>query len=165
LVRRTEVFERARDYAFLLLKFRLRSENELFQRLKRKQIPEETIKEVISFLKEKRFIDDNVFTKAWLNSRLKRPLGLRRIKQELRQKGVDKEIIEQEAAKLKDYSEAEIVLDLAKKRLNRLKGVEPDSAKRRLYAFLLRRGFSPGVVKDTINELSLRRTASEAWRD
>ncbi len=151
--KRTESFAKARDYAFLLLKFRLRSENELVQRLKLKKIPEETIKEVVSFLKEKRFIDDNVFAKAWINSRLKRPLGLRRIKQELRQKGIDKEIIEQETAKLKDYSEAGTVLDLAKERLNRLKGVEPDSAKRRLYAFLLRRGFSPNVVIDILNQL------------
>lgn len=151
--KRTESFAKARDYAFLLLKFRLRSENELFQRLKLKKIPEETIKEVVSFLKEKRFIDDNVFTRAWLNSRLKRPFGLRRIRQELRQKGVDKEIIEQETAKLKDYSEGQTVLDLAKGRLNKLKGVEPDTAKRRLYAYLLRRGFSPEIVIDTLKQL------------
>ncbi|MDO8662833.1 MAG: regulatory protein RecX [Candidatus Omnitrophota bacterium] len=153
MVRRTEVFERARNYAFLLLKFRLRSENELAQRLRLKKISEETIQEVISFLKEKKFIDDHVFAKAWLDSRLKRPLGLRRIKQELGQKGVDKKIIEQEAAKLKDYSESQTVLGLAKERLNRLKGVEPDCAKRRLYAFLLRRGFSPEIVTDVLNQL------------
>ncbi len=151
--KRTESFAKARDYAFFLLKFRLRSENELVQRLKLKKIPEETIKEVISFLKEKRFIDDNVFARAWLNSRLKRPLGLRRIKQELRQKGVDKEIIEQETAKLKDYSEDKIVLDLAKGRLNRLKGIDQVSAKRRVYAYLVRRGFSPEIVIATLNQL------------
>ncbi len=136
-----------------MLKFRLRSENELWQRLRLKKIPEETIKEVISFLKEKGFIDDNVFARAWLNSRLKRPLGLRRIRLELRQKGVDKEVIEQETVKLKDYSEGQTVLGLAKARLNRLKGMEPDSAKRRLYSYLLRRGFSPEVVTDTLNQL------------
>ncbi len=151
--KRTESFAKARDYAFFLLKFRLRSENELLQRLKLKKIPEETIKEVASFLKEKRFIDDHVFASAWINSRLKRPLGLRRIKQELRQKGVDKEIIEAQTAKLEDYSEVETVLDLARGRLNRLKGIDQVSAKRRIYAFLLRRGFSPEVVIDTLNQL------------
>jgi len=153
LNKRTESFAKARDYAFFLLKFRLRSENELAQRLRFKKIPEETIKEVVSFLKEKKFIDDNVFANAWINSRLKKPLGLRRIKQELRQKGVDKEIIEAQTAKLKDYSESETVLDLAKGRLNRLKGIDQVSAKRRVYAFLLRRGFSPEVVLDTLNQI------------
>ncbi|MDD5196969.1 MAG: regulatory protein RecX [Candidatus Omnitrophica bacterium] len=156
--KRTESFDKARDYAFLLLKFRLRSEDELVQRLKLKKIPAETIKEVISFLKEKKFIDDNVFAKAWINSRLKRPLGLRRIKQELRQKGVDKEIIEEQTAKVEDYTEGKIVLDLAKGRLNRLKGIDQVSAKRRVYAFLLRRGFSPEVVIDTLNQLCTQHT-------
>ncbi|MCX5696205.1 MAG: regulatory protein RecX [Candidatus Omnitrophica bacterium] len=151
--KRAESFDKARDYAFLLLKFRLRSVNELVGRLKLKKIPEETIKEVVSFLKEKRFIDDNIFARAWINSRLKRPLGLRRIKQELRQKGVDKEIIEAETAKVKDYSEVETVLDLAKGRLSRLKGIDQISAKRRVYAYLARRGFSPEVIIDTLNQL------------
>ncbi|MFA4989894.1 MAG: regulatory protein RecX [Candidatus Omnitrophota bacterium] len=156
--KRTEFFDKARDYAFFLLKFRLRSENELAGRLKLKKIPAETIKEVISFLKEKRFIDDDLFAKAWINSRLKRPLGLRRIKQELRQKGVDKEIIAAQTAKIKDYSEIETVLDLAKARLSRLKGIDRVSAKRRLYAFLLRRGFSPEIVMDTLNQLCAQHT-------
>lgn len=151
--KRTESFDKARDYAFFLLKFRLRSADELAQRLRLKKIPEETIKEVLSFLKEKDFIDDNIFARAWLNSRLKRPLGIRRIRQELRQKGVDKEIIEQEVARVKDYSEAETVLGLAKERLSKLKGIEADVAKRRLYAYLLRRGFSPEIVIDTLNQL------------
>lgn len=151
--KRTEFFAKARDYAFLLLKFRLRSENELVQRLKLKKIPEDTIKEVVSFLKEKRFLNDNFFAKAWINSRLKKPLGLKRIKQELRQKGVAKEIIEEETAKVNDYSEGQIILDLAKTRLNRLKGIDQLSAKRRVYAYLARRGFSPEIVIDTLNQL------------
>jgi len=153
LIKQADGFNKARDYAFFLLKFRLRSVNELAGRLKLKKIPEDTIKEVISFLKEKRFIDDNIFARAWIDSRLKRPLGLRRIKQELRQKGVAKEIIEAQTAKVKDYSEVTTVLDLAKKRLNRLKGIDRLSAKRRVYAYLVRRGFSPEVVIDTLNQL------------
>ena len=149
----SESFAKARDYAFFLLKFRLRSENELLERLLRKKFPEEAAKEAVAFLKEKRFIDDNVFAKAWLNSRLKRPLGLRRIKQELRQKGIDKAVIETEIGKVKGYSEAETVLELAKERLGKLKTIEPVKAKRRVYEFLLRRGFSPEVVIDVLNQL------------
>ncbi len=151
--KRTESFAKARDYAFLLLKFRLRSENELSLRLKKKKFPEETIREVTAFLKEKKFIDDNLFARAWVNSRLKRPLGLRRIRQELRQKGIDKAVIETEVSKIGGYCEAETVLELAKERLDRLKAVEPIKAKSRVYAFLLRRGFSPEIVIDTLNQL------------
>jgi regulatory protein len=153
LNKQSESFAKARDYAFFLLKFRLRSENELFGRLIRKKFSEETAKEVVAFLEEKKFIDDNIFAKAWLNSRLKRRLGLRRIKQELKQKGINKGIIETEIAKVKSYSEAETVLELAKERLGKSKAIEPVKAKRRVYEFLLRRGFSPEIVIDTLNQL------------
>ncbi len=75
--------EKARAYAFLLLKFRLRRENELLARLKQKGFSEQVSKDTVNFLKEKEFIDDRVFAKGWVASRLKRPFGLRRIKQEL----------------------------------------------------------------------------------
>ena len=83
---RSHSAEKARAYAFLLLKFRLRSENELRERLKQKGFSPELAEDTISFLKDREFLDDRVFAKGWVASRLKRPLGLRRIQQELAQK-------------------------------------------------------------------------------
>lgn len=146
--------EKARAYAFLLLKFRLRSENELEARLKQKGFSEQISKDTVNFLKEKEFIDDRVFAKGWVASRLKRPFGLRRIKQELAQKGLDKEIIEDSLAQAKkDYKEGQIVRQLAGQRFSRLKGIEPQKARMRVYAYLLRRGFSPDIVNDIVKQL------------
>jgi len=137
-----------------LLKFRLRSEKELFLRLKKKGFPEQVIKQTITFLKEKSFIDDNLFAKSWIESRLKRPLGLRRIREELRLKGLDKEIIESKINQAKkDYSEEDYVRKIAQDKFDKLKGAEPYTAKRRVYALLLRRGFSPEIVIDVVNQL------------
>lgn len=145
------LFQKARDYAFLLLKFRLRSEEEIYARLKRKKIPEETIRQTLTFLKEKGFVDDKLFAKNWLAFRIKRNLGLKRIKEELRIKGIKKEIIEEEVGAVKGhYCEADIVREVARQRLSRLKGLEPIAAKRRLYAYLLRRGFSQEIVAEAI---------------
>ncbi|MFA5286959.1 MAG: regulatory protein RecX [Candidatus Omnitrophota bacterium] len=144
----------AKEYAFFLLKFRLRSEKELYERLKKKKFPEGEIKKVIAFLKEKKFIDDRVFVKAWVSSRLRQSIGLKRIRQELRQKGVVKEVIEDKLGELKGtYSESEIVGNLASDRLIKLKDVEPLKAKSRVYGYLIRRGFSPDIVIDTLNKL------------
>ena len=137
-----------------MLKFRLRSEKELFLRLKKKGFPEQVIKQTITFLKEKSFIDDNLFAKSWIESRLKRPLGLRRIREELRLKGLDKEIIESKINQAKkDYSEEDYVRKIAQDKFDKLKGAEPYTAKRRVYALLLRRGFSPEIVIDVVNQL------------
>ena len=146
--------QEARAYAFLLLKFRLRSEQELAQRLKQKGFSEELCQETVNFLKDKQFIDDRVFTKCWVASRLKRPFGLRRIRQELVQKGLDTEVIEETFAQIKDdYDEGRIVSQLAKQRFSKLKGVEPLKAKARVYAYLMRRGFSPDIIGEIVNKL------------
>ncbi|MBI4708424.1 MAG: regulatory protein RecX [Candidatus Omnitrophica bacterium] len=143
--------EQAKSYAFLLLKFRLRSENELYQRLVKKGFFSEVAREVVSFLKEKRFIDDKLFTKAWVDSRIKKPYGVRRIKQELLRKGIAQEVIDKQLVQLKDsYSEVDVVRQISEERMAKLKGLDKDVAKRRVYGYLLRRGFSPDVILEVL---------------
>ncbi|MCM8795938.1 MAG: recombination regulator RecX, partial [Candidatus Omnitrophica bacterium] len=146
--------QKAKDYAFLLLKYRPRSEKEIYQRLKRKKFKESIIQQTLIFLRNKEFVNDVYFSQLWVESRLKRPFGLRRIKEELRLKGIDKEIINDVLEKTKEnYSEEEVVKQLVKERLRRLKKIEPQKAKQRLYSYLLRRGFSAEVITDVLNEL------------
>jgi regulatory protein len=148
------LFESAKSYAFLLLKFRLRTEQELSSRMRQKKYPPEIISATIDFLKEKKFIDDDIFARAWLDSRLKRSIGLRRVKNELKLKGVKAELIERSIADVKDnYSEDEVVADLIKNKSMTLKGVDARKVKQRMYAFLIRRGFSPDVIVDNLNQM------------
>lgn len=147
-------FEKAKNYAFLLFKFRPRSEKELSQRLKNKKFDDRTIKDIVRFLKEKVFLDDSSFARAWIESRLKKPFGLRRIRQELKLKGIDEQIITSHiAAAKKDYSEEEIVKKITKEKFSKVRNLEVDKAKRRIFSYLIRRGFSPDVVMDAIRQL------------
>jgi len=146
--------EKARAYAFLLLKFRLRSEAELKSRLEQKGFSPELSQETINFLKDKEFIDDRVFARGWVASRLKRPFGLRKIKQELVQKGLAKEIIDDSLAQAKEhYNESQIVNQLAQQRFSKLKNIEPLKAKARVYGYLIRRGFAVDIVSEIIRKL------------
>ena len=145
---------KARLYAFLLLKFRMRSQKEICQRLKMKRFSPQAIKDTLDFLQAKGFIDDEAFAKAWFESRLSRLEGSNRIKAELRLKGVAKEIIDRAAETLRDsFPESEITLKLARDKFQRSKNIAPDIAKRRIYAYLLRRGFSPDAVNNAIEQL------------
>lgn len=144
---------KARAYAFLLLKYRQRSEQEIRERLSRKKFPEETIKETIVFLKEKKFIDDSLFARAWISERLQKAFGPRRLAQELKLKGIEKQVIENNLREIKErYNESEIARELAVGRFNRLKNLDSQTAKRRVYGYLLRRGFSPEIVIDVLNQ-------------
>ena len=144
----------AKEYAFLLLKYRMRSEKELYSRLKAKGFDEQEAKKVVAFLKEKNFIDDRSFTRSWIASRLSRPLGVRRIRLELFQKGKPESLVNGELARLKSgYCEEKVVEELAQERLGRLLKSDPIKARNRTFAFLIRRGFSPEVVTDILNKL------------
>ena len=150
----TEALEKARAYAFLLLKFRLRSRDELRRRLKQKKFKDEIIEKTLDFLQEKAFIDDSEFARSWISSRISKPLGLARIRQELKLKGVDKGIIEAQLNKIrKNYSEEEVVLGLARERFQKLKGLEPYKAKNKLFQYLARRGFSSETITDALTQL------------
>ncbi len=146
-----KIQEKARAYAFLLLKFRQRSEKELRSRLNRKKFDREVIDSTIRFLKEKNFIDDRCFARSWIKARIKRPLGIRRLEVELKLKGVSPDIIEEELDTIsKDYSEEEVVTGIILTKSESLKRIDPEKAKRRIYSYLLRRGFSPGVIIEAL---------------
>jgi len=145
---------RLREYAFFLLKFRLRTEKELYQRLKRKNFSEDCVNKALEFLKEKRFIDDRLFAKAWVESRLKKPLGFRRLAQELKIKGVAEAIINSRLSEAKKgYSEEEVVKEIIRQKQEKTRELDPLKAKKRIYSYLLRRGFSPEVVIDSVSRI------------
>lgn len=149
-----DFFKAALEYAFLLLKFRPRSEYEMRARLKKKNFSSQAIEQALSFLKDRKFIDDTAFARAWTQDRLKRPFGLRRISLELRKKGISPKIIEESfKAAREGYAEDEVVREIVRERSARLKGLEPERLKRRLYGYLARRGFSPEAILEALNNL------------
>lgn len=152
-------FNKAKDYCFKLFKYRFRSERETRDRLKRKRFSPEIIENVIIYFKGLGLINDLLFTKSWIEARLKRPYGLKRIIYELKNKGISEKIIEEEIQEIrKSYSEYDIVKRIAEEKFKGLNlRIDPDKIKRRIYSFLLRRGFSPEVIYEVLNQLNFRR--------
>jgi regulatory protein len=99
-------------------------------------------------------LDDRVFTTSWINDRLARPFGFRRIIQELKAKGIDQEIIEQALAVIKgSYDPEKAALGLAQRRWQRLPDIDPLKKKKRVSDFLLRRGFETETVMKILRKL------------
>jgi len=145
---------RAREYVFRLLKSRMRTEHEICQRLKKKNFSDNVIRQVIVYFKKLRFIDDKEFAGLWLSSRLKKPLGFRRLRFELKRKGLKNDLIEKSVNKLKkDYDETSIVRQLAIQRLKKLRDLEPITIKRRLFSYLAGRGFSLDVIIEVLRSI------------
>jgi len=138
----------AKDIALRFLSFRRRTEKEVREKLQKKDFDEKTIKRTIEKLKEYDLINDLEFATAWVKERLAyKPRGKKLLRQELWKKGIKKEIMDkviQELCQDEDKSAIEL-LERVKKRY---KNLEPQVTKRRMYGYLLRRGFS----YETINQ-------------
>lgn len=146
--------KRAKTIAFRLLKIRGRSEDELRGRLRLKKIPGDTVEKTIEYLRNTKLVDDRRFAKDWIDARLNRPFGLRRISLELQKKGIDPEIIKDELARVKiNYKESDIVETLARRRSARYTHIDGEKRRKRVFDYLARRGFSLDAIQKAIQKL------------
>jgi regulatory protein len=135
--------------ALNLLGYRARSEAEIRDRLGRYGYAGETIEAVVGRLEELGYLDDAEF--ARLKAREKaRKYGPRRVSVELRKSGVGeelaREVVEEEFA---GRSEVGAARSAAARRYN---GRGSDAEARRVYGFLVRRGYSAEVCAQVARE-------------
>src|SRR3989344_1016686 len=137
--------------------FRIKNQE---SRIKEKeQVSDLVIDQLVENLKRKGMINDLEFTKAWVESR-SRKKGLRVIKQELFQKGIDREIIEEVISGQRahtesgeGYSEQQTAEKLLEKKMRVWKNLKNLEFKKKAYEYLMRRGFEYEVVKEVIENL------------
>jgi regulatory protein len=142
----------AKATSLRFLKIRPRSIEELKEKLESKGFSSTEIDTAVLELTASGLLDDRAFTKSWINYRLARPFGFRRIIQELKAKGIEKETIEQAVGEIQgSYSQENVVLELARRRLQRLPAIDGVKKKKRVLDFLLRRGFEPDIVLRVLN--------------
>jgi len=143
-------FQSTMDLALRYLSFRARSEKEVRDYLCRHQVPEETATAVLSRLRELRLVDDVAFAMAWIEERRRlRPRGARALSQELRRKGVASETIEA----VLPADDPEEAYRLARRRAQHLDRSDRQAFRRRLSAYLLRRGYSYDLVGTLVDRL------------
>jgi regulatory protein len=141
---------RATEAALHFLAYRARSEQEVRDRLKRGAFAPEVIDATIVKLKDWRYLDDADFARRWVESRARgKPRGQRLLQQELRQKGIDAETSKQAITEA-DLDEVSAATELARKRLSTMAGEDPAAIKRKISAYLARRGFGFDVVRKAL---------------
>lgn len=133
---------------------RQRTELEIRSYLQRKDYAESVSDDCLSRLKRERYIDDERYSAILAEERLKRQgKGKMWVRQELLHKGVDKDTVQEVVASIKADDEAASAAAVARKRWNTLaKQEDQASARRKLYGYLARRGFSPSVISKAIRE-------------
>jgi len=146
--------QQAVDRAYNYLSYRPRSREEVRRYLRRKETPPETIEAALARLDRLDLINDHTFTSFWVESREQfSPRGARALKNELRMKGVEREVVEE---MIDDEKDEERALRAGRKKalsLVRIPGMDFATFRARLGSFLQRRGFGYEVSTRTIRAL------------
>ena len=137
-------YKHALEAAIALLSQRARSLADLGRRLRRKGYSTSAIGSVVKKLSDLRLLDDEQFAENLMDSLQRREnLGQRAIFDRMRREGLPPTVVARVIEERTDEDrEATRALELARKRLSRMTNVDPMKARRRVYAFLIRRGFA-----------------------
>ena len=152
-----ENMHQALHAALSLLNYRMRSTAELYKRLTEKGYNHDIVKRVIEKLNEKKFLDDEVFARAFIhdkiNSRLLGPVVLRR---ELFPHKLDKEIVEKLLQQAYvEMPEEELVERLIEKRKIKKGQKMTQKERNRLISYLQRRGHQWNVIRTLFDKWSI----------
>jgi len=103
------------------------------------------------------YLDDEAYASAFVRERIRlKPRGRPRLVSELLSRGIDRDTAEQAVETTLDeegVKEADLLRDVALRRAHSLRNLDPPAARRRLAAFLARRGFRTGAVREVVREL------------
>lgn len=149
-----EQLQKAKDAAYNYLSYRARSVKELREKLVQKEFAEEIIEQVVDDLQRQKLLNDREFARRFVEARLGRANGSRKLAQELRRKGIETEIIDEvlgEFAATLDSEER--AMGLLGKQAWRYRGLERDKAKRRMLGFLARRGYDAQMARSAVDKV------------
>lgn len=138
------------ESALALLSRRDHGEHELGQKLQQKGYPEQEIAQAIAFCLEHRFLDDLRFAHSQVRQHISKGHGERRIRQELQQKRVDGDLVEQ-ALHEEGTDWFELARQTAQKKFSDLRGRDAKEYAKRV-RFLQYRGFSFDQIQYALSD-------------
>ena len=147
----------AYDRALNLLAFRARSARELQRRLVQKGVTTERADRVIAKLREVGLIDDADFARQITRSKMAAGASRRRVHQELFKRGVPREVADEAVEQVVEeegLSDADSIERIARKKWRSLVSLDELTRRRRLFAFLARRGFDSDEVSRVVRQLA-----------
>ncbi len=153
-LRSEETLQQAIERAYNYLSYRPRSRIEVRNYLRRKETPPAIIDAALARLDHLNLVNDRDFASFWVESSEHfSPRGARALKNELRMKGVDREVLDDLIDNEKDEERAMLAGRKKALSLVRIPDIDFATFRSRLGSFLQRRGFSYDISARTIRTL------------
>ncbi len=146
---------KAKVAALRLLARRARTRADLSGRLRRKGFSAAAIMQALDELGQAGYVDDAKYAEERIDALLRRSKhGSAGLIDRLIKDGLDADLAEQAVAEyLRDVDEREWAREVAAERLEAMPDLDRDTAKRRLYNYLRRRGFSNEDIVRAVEEV------------
>lgn len=145
--------KRARLRSMKLLEKKDYTEKQLRDKLKQGGYPEEAIEDAVSYVKSYHYIDDDRYAAAYIEYHIENK-SRQRIFQDLIKKGISRECIQKQWEQLEfigiEENEEKMIRTLLDKK-HYFERTTDIKEQRRIYAFLMRRGFSGDLVRKIMN--------------
>ena len=145
---RQVLLPRAKSRALHLLEKQDRTSADLADKLSSGGYPQEAVEEAVAYAASYHYIDDERYARNYVRYH-KAGRSRRKVAMELRNKGVDRELIEQALAEEYDTDERTLILALLDKR--HYDAEQADYQERsRMYRYLASRGFDSDAIREVI---------------
>ncbi|SHE41451.1 regulatory protein [Seinonella peptonophila] len=146
-----------RQTAYRYLSYRPRTSAEVTQYLCKHEWQEGLVEQVVEELSSSRYIDDRAYAVEWVRQRQQnKGIGMKRLRQELIQKGVALHWIEEALLHIDEDQERQQAMTIAERRYLRICHERWDKIERRIGSYLIRRGYSTQIVYPILSELRNR---------
>lgn len=155
---------KALNTAIHFLSFRMRSEREIIDHLKKKEWDQPVIQAVLLKLQELNYTDDLAFAIAYVRTQINGgKKGPTTVKQELKQKGINDRYIEEA---LNEYGEEQQVIhaiQLGNKVVKQNSKLSERFLKQKIEQFLLTKGFTYSIITIALEEIEYEKEVDDEW--
>ena len=140
------------NMAIKYISLRLRSSYEVYSYLKKKDFNENTIEEILEKLIKNNYLNDDIFTKAFIKDKLNfTNMGKYKLINELKLLKVDNEIINNHIEEIEEEIWNERINILINKYLKRTKKNTGNMLKNKIYIYLVNLGYDKSLVINNLN--------------
>lgn len=143
-----------RSYALWLLGRQSYSVQGLRDRLVRRGYAAEEAEDAVEYLASIGYLNDQAFADSLVTDRAANGHGPRRLRWDLRSRGVEAEVVEAAVAQVPAEQLRAQALQLARRRLGQTPLSDP-AAQQRLFRYLLQRGYEIELIQEVLAELAL----------
>jgi len=152
-----EDFNKALNYSFLLLKYRARSRNEIVSRLKQKGYAPKIREEIVDYLEENNYINDEEFTHLFVSHSLEKGWGPVRIDFNLKRFGISPQLRKQVLGR--DFAYNARVREIIERKLEHYKKrktpLPAPKIWQKIVMHLARKGFDYKVINQEMDNLGV----------